>query len=482
MSRYWTCSLRFSAVIGGLVVGIGLFSCSKGQMNDPAKVLANPNESTPRHRAAVSMLEDQTADDTTIRLLKRMIISDEYSETSRVLAYERLRSLDPEGLRRLLEIRLPRSKRLQWRVWLCEKIAEERWIDMTPTLIRAWATPISNWNGPPDQRPERLALVEIYGEDKITEVLLRVMLDANPITAANLRTRCWELLIEEGQKAHLVEVLAETEVQSSDGMLSDLREISSKTGILPRNREEILWARALCEPENEQFLNEVNIAISKMPEHLRNDLELRDLAIVRATFEHDPSLFEMDEESLYVRLDASVRSRERRVPTANFTGWSQGHTESLHEVREKLRWGDYMAMLIAVEALGIPEVLDHVFDYAERDLEDKSTEYGGLIALDSQGRFVVLEFKPRMTEGDNRFVASQQMFDASYTAIFHFHNHAQSYDNSDYAGPHLGDFTYANNTRANCLVFTFLNSRTIDVDFYRYDRVVVDLGAMARPE
>ena len=44
------------------------------------------------------------------------------------------------------------------------------------------------------------------------------------------------------------------------------------------------------------------------------------------------------------------------------------------------------------------------------------------------------------------------MFDAAYTGVFHFHNHAQKYDNQDYAGPHMGDFAYAEATRANCLV------------------------------
>jgi hypothetical protein len=31
-------------------------------------------------------------------------------------------------------------------------------------------------------------------------------------------------------------------------------------------------------------------------------------------------------------------------------------------------------------------------------------------------------------------------------------------------------------------VFTFLSADLIGVDFYRYDRLVVDLGAVSRPE
>ena len=169
------------------------------------------------------------------------------------------------------------------------------------------------------------------------------------------------------------------------------------------------------------------------------------------------------------------------MPTANFEGVNRGHTESLHEVRDKATWGDLLAMLVVVEGMKVPQVRDHVFDFAERDLEDRTTEYGGVFSLDGLGRFELQEFAPRIARSDKRFEAPQAMFDAGYTAIAHFHNHAQEYENGEYAGPHLGDFNYARNTRANCLVFTFLDSRTINVDFYRYGYFVVDLGTIRRP-
>lgn len=482
MIRFWTVFQRLNIPLWLLLAGMPIAACSSTQSDDPAKVLADPKQSTARHRAAVSMLEDQASDDVTVRLLKRAIVVDGYAESSRELAYERLRSLDPEGLRRLLEIRLPRAKRLLWRRWICELIAQDLWLEMTPTLIRAWAQPVPELAEYPEKRPERIALVEMYGEDKLPDVLMSVMLDAHPITAANLRSRCWELLIEEGERGQLVAILSGAEVDTSDGMLTDLREIAKKTGVIPRNREEIFWARALCTHDHAEYLGEVTAAVAAMPESRRNAIEMRDLAIIRAAFQHDPSLLEMSDQALYERLESSVKSRDRNIPTASFEGWSGDYSESLYKVRSKLKWGDLAAMLLAVKALQVEQVRDHIFDYAERDLEDKSTEFGGLFTLDSEGRFVVLEFMPRLKQGDNRFVATQVMFDAGYTALFHFHNHAQSYDNSRYAGPHLGDFTYARNTRANCLVFTFLTSRTIDVDFYRYDRVVVDLGVLPRPQ
>jgi hypothetical protein len=73
------------------------------------------------------------------------------------------------------------------------------------------------------------------------------------------------------------------------------------------------------------------------------------------------------------------------------------------------------------------------------------------------------------------------MFDASYEAIAQFHQHCMRYDNGDYAGPHLGDFQYADSTRMNGVTVTCLDANTLNVDFYRHDRFVVDLGTLERP-
>ncbi len=78
-------------------------------------------------------------------------------------------------------------------------------------------------------------------------------------------------------------------------------------------------------------------------------------------------------------------------------------------------------------------------------------------------------------------MAPQAMFDAGYTALFHFHYHVQRERNGDYAGPGFGDRNYADNTRANCLVLTSVGAGRINVDFYRHGGVVVDLGVVEQP-
>jgi hypothetical protein len=149
--------------------------------------------------------------------------------------------------------------------------------------------------------------------------------------------------------------------------------------------------------------------------------------------------------------------------------------------RERLTWGDLLAISMAIDALEMPQVRQHLFHFADRDFVDETTEYGGILDLDESGRFNVREFPPRMRVHDRRFEAPQDMFDAGYTALFHFHYHVQKHRNGTHAGPGSGDMAYADNTRANCLVFTFVNENTLNVDFYRHDGVLVDLGVILRP-
>ena len=98
---------------------------------------------------------------------------------------------------------------VEWRRELCERIAADQWREMTPTLVRAWATPIPAWAQLGKERPERLAIASMYGDDKVVDALLDTMAAANPLTQTNLRSRCWQLIMLEGQESRLRELLAD---------------------------------------------------------------------------------------------------------------------------------------------------------------------------------------------------------------------------------------------------------------------------------
>ncbi|MDZ4830559.1 MAG: hypothetical protein SGJ09_10235 [Phycisphaerae bacterium] len=473
-------------VILGVTVGVVLAGCSgPARVENPIAVLQTPERPGREYLEAMQVADRSARDPAYHAALKRIVVSPNYVVEARRAAFARLYELDREGLKSTLDLNLPKMEALEWRREVCEKLAEAKWTEMTPTLIRAWAVFIPGWADLGKERPERLALVALHGKDKIVDVLLDEMAKANPVTQSNLRARCWELLLLEGQEARLRALLADETAIGKDAMLLDLRAGVVELGVLPRTREEILWVRSLREPKRRQFWNEAVVAVGKLDASRRASLELRDVAIVTAAARHSPELLTISDADLDALIIARTGGDGRPVFSPDFTGHNGGNSdyfsERLQSQQTKLTFGDRLAMALAVEALRSPELRAHLFECADRDLADRSTEYGGVVGVDAKGRFEFVEYPSRTRANDARYEAPQELMDSLYTGLFHTHFHAQAYDNRQYAGPHMGDFQFADATRANCLVFAYIDSSRLNVDYYRYGRVVVDLGTIARP-
>jgi len=358
---------------------------------------------------------------------------------------------------------------------LCELIAEYGWVDLTPALTSAWAVQIVGFNDEWD-RPEAIALSKLHGRQAIPDVLFDLFVESSKVSEHGLRTRCWDLLHRLGYRDRLVNLLQEHEPPEKDAMLIDLHTGAKELGVVPHNREEILWMRSLRKPEFAQFWGELVEAIQQIPDSRRAELDMRDLPIVVSAARHQPQLLSASVSEMYQLINRYVQQQRHYDRGTHFDGDAGGTKDRLYAWQNELNWGDLAAMLILIQALETPEVVTHLFDYAKRDQLDETTEYGGVFKLDHQGRYEILEFPPRIRSHDQEFNASQEMFDAAYTALFHFHYHVQQARNSEYAGPGFGDKNYANNTRANCVVFTSIRKGAMNVDFYRYGGVTVDLG------
>ncbi len=378
----------------------------------------------------------------------------------------------------MIRQQLPRLHNWSWLTLLCQWIAEEEVEELNEALISSWASP-AVMVMTEEERPEYKALVSMYGEGAVVAVIFTSLVQSNKTWKQGYRTRCWELLLRLSEKERLVELLQSDAVQEDDAFLIDLRKAMNDFGVVPHRREEILWIRELAKPEYESFWNEAVDTLNELSEQRKQQIEMRDIPIAVSLRRHGEtgSLSRSTQEIIQIikRMTEDQKHYFEREGGGNF----QMGAELLRTQQEKLTWGDAIAIEIALKALNVPQVRSHLFDYAKRDHEDTTTEYGGVIALDEQGRFEILEFEPKIRYHDRQFNASQDMFDAAYTALFHFHFHAQEYRNGDHAGPGMGDKNYATNTRANCLVFTFINEDTMNVDYYRHTDVVVDLGTIS---
>lgn len=470
----------FAVLIACLSTVVVSGCASSIRVDDPSAELNDPGALPARQRAAMKTLDEASPNDPQyLEILHGMVWRPGYTIPVRKEAVLRLEQRDPDGLKRTIRQRMPRLTSMAWLSELCSMIADRGWDDLTPALASSWARP-TPLNPDETQRPEYQALAALHGEAEIPDIIFQLFMESKSVAEQGLRTRCWDLMHRLGHRDRLVQLVTATQPPADDAMLIDLHAGASQLGIVPHNREEILWLRKLREPSRSAYWSEAVSAMQQLPPARRSSLELRDLAVVIAAARHAPDLLEQSESQLYGRLADYLRTQRHHAPSGNYGNLRGVDAERLRSHRDVLSWGDLAAMLLAVRAFEVPQMVDHLFAYADRDMEDKSTEYGGVISLDERGRFEILEFLPVIRRHDHEFIASQAMMDAGYTSLFHFHYHAQRYRNADHAGPGLGDLNYADSTRANCLVFTFINRDTMNMDFYRQGRIVVDLGEVRR--
>ncbi len=460
-----------------LALLVGASGCGPRVLEDPMSSFRDPAQGSVVHLQALSDLDASPTEPATLEALHRALWLPGYALDVREAALDRLIERDFDPLMRTLRQHLSRIIDMAWLERLCARIAAEGWDDLSPALVSSWAreSRVDDLD-----RPEYKALATLFAAERVIDVVFEMFVTSTGVADQGLRIRCWTLLLRLDQRDRLVALVGEVQPTSDDAFLIDLRTGMTELGIVPRNREEILWLRQLCAPEHEHFRGLANQALEAAGGRHRAVHELRTLPILVSAHLHDAALLETDRATLYMQVDEALRGRKHYVQSSNFDNISNGSRQRLYEFRDTLEWGDLAAIRIALRALEVPQVVDHLFDFADRDHADTSTEYGGVMKLDDQGRFELLEFRPRVRQHDRRFNAPQAMFDAAYTALFHFHYHVQDFANVEFAGPGYGDINYADNTRANCLVFTFVNRDTMNVDFYRHGRVVVDLGVIKR--
>ena len=352
----------------------------------------------------------------------------------------------------LLRRQLPRMTNWPWLTECCTWIADRNLVELDPALISSWGRPRALTQDE-TERPEYIALVRMHGRDAVVEKVFELFIESNKRSQRGLRQRCWDLLHRLGERDRLIAMAEAVEPDSEDILLMDLNASATDFGMVPYNREEVIWLQELRQPDKQWFWDEAKVSIQQMPANRRGELEMRDLSVVVAATRHRRELLDAPVTRLYSNVDGALRGTEAlfRIPPRHSRGRRVPGT-SADAPRDDSPGATWPAIELALQALRLAPVRAHLFAYADEDHEDESTEYGGVIALDEQGRFEVLEFKPRIRHHDLKFNASQDMFNAGYTSLFHFHFHAQSHGNRDHAGPGLGDMNYADNTRANCLV------------------------------
>jgi hypothetical protein len=399
---------------------------------------------------------------------------------TRLVALEMLLQDDPEDTKYMVGLMLPKEP--AWPVidWMSQTAGSRGWVEVTPALVRSWARPVIE---PTDNdRPERAAIIELHPNRQVVDVVFDVF--ATPADETLLeqrrRTDAWALLARiDPSLSRTRELLATLAPRDDDELIAALAAAAEDLRAVPQTAEQLEWLTAMR--EQTEFWDECAAAVAMLDADQLARFELRHASAVRWASVNRPQWLVASRGELISELRDRLGGRKT---FQRYSGYAEGQTpeERFERNEDKLSWGDALLLLIADQAIADSAVRAELFEQAAADQRDNSTEYGGVLDASGKG-FKAISYPPRPGQrvGDNRFVASQDLLDASVDALFHYHFHASRTSMRDYAGPGEGDDAYARTLGRSCIVFTTLGKDSMNADYYQPDGVVIDLGEIRRP-
>ncbi|MBX3408543.1 MAG: hypothetical protein KF859_01485 [Phycisphaeraceae bacterium] len=375
---------------------------------------------------------------------------------------------------------------------ICRQAAAQGWSEFVPAMVRSLAREYQDIED--SERAEYAAISALSAPDSVAQAALRVFLSPPVLEAtgtvdwtARFRLDAWDVLSRLDPQGRL---RAEA-TQSADGgdqVLEAIRAAGRDLRVIPLTGEELGWLLSIRNKTLKgegAWWAESTSAVSRVPSEVRT-LRLRHVEAVRWAAKHEPGLLVKSRAELLQALDTSLTGRRHHFRTATEGKWPRKEpSQTLSRTEPGLSWGDILSILVIDSAARQPAVVAALFSQAEADRADKTTEYGGLLRFvpaDQAERAAVQLFLPRPMhrQGDDKFIASDDMIAAGDTALAHYHFHVQRVSNRSFAGPSPADLDYADRSGRSCIVLTSVGEGVLNLDYYQDGGVVVDLGEIHR--
>lgn len=469
--------LAYAACAAGLVLSFGCETTPQKYM-DPIAVMMNKTEGH-RHRWAAARQAEQEmrTDPRRIEALQKLVWLGGYPTEYRVYAIDQLIELDEAEAKRFFASALVLMRDWPSMQHLMDRAVERKWVDYTPALVRNYAqrTPVYR----DVDRPERKAIEALHPGEPVESVVMRVFVgefDAD----ARQRAGAWTLLhrLTDDTDA-LIERLLTLKAED-DPMVADLQAGARDLHVMPDSTQTVTWLKALRSLHPEFWRRSAEV-VATLDAPRRRGLELRHLPVLLHLHDTDPSALALTREQLLDTLTRHIAAQKRHLIGPRYDGPMDEHPQELTAWQDQLAWGDLQTMRLVTRWMSDRRMVSDWFAQAAADEQDKSTEYGGLVLIDDQGRAYPQLYRPMMREHDLIYYAPKELVLDGYTALAHYHFHAQSLKNSLYAGPGLGDLDrIADTQRFSALVLTFIDSGRLNVDYYQRGRIVVDLGTITK--
>jgi hypothetical protein len=466
---------RFKLTLG-LAVCQAIVACAPRPYADPVAVMLDREADDRMRRRAVEQTQQTLgADPRRVEALQRLVIEPGYPVWLREHAVEELTHIDEASFRGFLRKNLHRISGQDTLTYVLERAVQGKWVDLTPAIVRRCADPVAP--GVSDaERPERRALEQLHEGRDAASLVWSMFIDDGKLASPGERVAAWVLLNRLWDPMQLRARLREA--PASSALVVDLKACQEELGILPEHVEGVLRLVSLRDASQRAFWDRAAIAVSRLRDDQRAGLELRHLPILLRLSESQPAA---DREQLLTRLRDRLRSRQNHLlgSQVDFAGTRQ--PQLLQDWAAKLSWGDLVTIELLLGCLEDPSFVAAMFEQAQADRRDTLSEHGGVLDIDEATRRpIARSYAPLAAQSDQKFLPSPRMIEDVYTAVAHYHFHAQQYHHSDYAGPGSGDIALAERLGFHGLVLTFVDRDRLNVDYYQPGGVTIDLGTLRR--
>lgn len=400
-------------------------------------------------------------------------------------------ALEPDS-RSMLRLMLPREPAPEVTAYLADQARLKGWTDATPALVRSLSRPRAGERI--DARPEHRALAALHPDRSVTELVYDVF--RNPpdaktlavVTPDRVRADAWDLLARLDPTGQARAALLSSPDAATDPSLELMRTAQRDLRVLPLTGDEYLWLVSLASPTSRAsraWWAETAAVVAQLDAGRVGKLQLRHLEPIRLAARLTPDRLARSRDELLSQVEIRLADRPVRTRARGVRDAGAPTPERLAAWRDRLSWGDLVTILAIDDALRDPAVRASLLAQRDLDQADTRAEYGGLLRGDAPGDrpFAAVLYPPREGEraGDREFVAPPDMLEQGDLALAHYHFHAQSIQNAEYASPSPPDFAYAARFGRTCLVITSIASTTLSADYLQPDGVVLDLGDVRAP-
>ncbi len=447
--------------------------CASAPVADPIDVMLDRSRDPSKRMAAARQLGpiNATTDPArTASAMHRVLWSDSQPTELRLWAMDRLIERDPDtfwhiAAKRILDTDL-------WPVLgpLIDRAVERDDPGFTAALVGSYAR-MSQVYADAD-RPERAAIEALNPGLTVEQAVWSVFVSDDDAVATSTCVGAWTLINRLEDAEPIRERLADA--SSGQAVIADLQS-ASWLGLLPTNKETVLWLMQLRSEPDRLFWEDARRAAERLTDQQRQGLELRHLP---ALGQADDTVLRRDMAQMFARVQRRLSTAQGSLRTEAGIMMSLP-SESLVDHAKALCWADLLVIDRVLGALSDRSLVAELFRQADADHADTSTEYGGVLVYEA-GRVVAVPFPPVLRVHDQKFYSSDALIHRMYTGLAHYHFHAQTHGGADYAGPGPGDLGFADHLRPSAVVFTFLGPKMLGVDYYQAGGLIVDLGTIKR--